>query len=129
MGLVKLIFDTDGGIDDCAALWWALTDPRIDLLAVTTTAGAVAEDVAAVSVLKVLAAAGRPDVPVAVGRPGQVGPTPFLEPWTLSTGTTGKATAGTRPRRPHPSKNRPSTCCAASSTNGPARSRSSPRHH
>lgn len=92
-GVKSLIFDTDGGVDDCAALWWALTDPDVDLLAVTTTAGAVAEDVAAVSALKVLAAAGRPDVPVAVGRPGRVGATPFLEPVHFIHGLDGQGDA------------------------------------
>lgn len=93
-----LIFDTDGGVDDCAALWWALTDPGVDLLAVTTTSGAVPEDVAATSVLKVLAAAGRNDVPVAVGRPGRLGPTPFLEPVHFIHGLDGQGDAN----HPHP---------------------------
>lgn len=88
-----LIFDTDGGVDDCAALWWALTDPSIRLLAVTTTSGAVSEKVAAQSVLKVLAAADRLDIPVAVGSPGPLGPGPLLEPVPFIHGHDGQGNA------------------------------------
>lgn len=89
-----LILDTDGGVDDCAALWWALTDPGVDLVAVTTTSGAVAHDLAAISVLTVLAAAGRLDVPVAVGDPGRFGPGPHLEPVPFIHGLDGQGNAG-----------------------------------
>jgi purine nucleosidase len=89
-----LIFDTDGGVDDCVALWWALTDPRVELLAITTTAGAVSERLAADSVLKVLAAAGRLDIPVAVGEPGTFGPGPELEPVPFIHGDDGQGNAG-----------------------------------
>jgi purine nucleosidase len=89
-----LIFDTDGGVDDCAALWWAVTDPGVDLLAVTTTSGAVSETLAADSALKVLAAAGRLDVPVAVGQPGRFGPGPELEPVPFIHGLDGQGNAG-----------------------------------
>jgi inosine-uridine nucleoside N-ribohydrolase len=89
-----LILDTDGGVDDCVALWWALTDPGVDLIAVTTTGGAVDEQLAATSVLKVLAAAGRLDVPVAVGEPGRFGPGPALEPVPFIHGLDGQGNAG-----------------------------------
>ena len=89
-----LIFDTDGGVDDCAALWWALTDPGVDLIAVTTTGGAVSAQLAAISVLKVLAAAGRLDVPVAIGDPGTFGPTPALLPVAFIHGSDGQGNAG-----------------------------------
>jgi purine nucleosidase len=88
-----LIFDTDGGVDDCVALWWALGDPRIELLAVTTTAGAVSAQIAATSVLKVLAAAGRLDIPVVVGEPGTCGPTPQLHPVPFIHGDDGQGNA------------------------------------
>ncbi len=89
-----LIFDTDGGVDDITALWWALTDPGVNLLAVTTTSGAVSERVAAGSVLKVLAAAGRLDLPVAVGEPGTLGPHPDLVPVPFIHGADGQGDAG-----------------------------------
>ena len=89
-----LIFDTDGGVDDCVALWWALSDPGVRLLGITTTAGAVPERLAATSVLKVLAAAGRLDIPVAVGAPGPFGPGPRLEPVPFIHGDDGQGNAG-----------------------------------
>jgi purine nucleosidase len=88
-----LIFDTDGGVDDCVALWWALTDPGIDLVAVTTTSGAVDEQLAAISVLKVLAAAGRLDIPIAVGEPGRFGSGPLLAPVPFIHGDDGQGNA------------------------------------
>ncbi len=89
-----LILDTDGGVDDCTALWWLLTDPLTDLIAVTTTSGAVDEKLAAVSVLKVLAAAGRLDIPVAIGAPGRLGPGPLLAPVPFIHGDDGQGNAG-----------------------------------
>jgi len=88
-----LIFDTDGGVDDIVALWWALREPTIDLLAITTTAGAVSAEIAATSVLKVLAAADRLDIPVAVGEPGTLGPVPQLEPVPFIHGLDGQGNA------------------------------------
>jgi len=81
-------------VDDCAALWWLLTDPGTDLIAVTTTSGAVDEKLAAVSVLKVLAAAGRLDIPVAIGEPGRFGPGPLLAPVPFIHGDDGQGNAG-----------------------------------
>lgn len=89
-----IVLDTDGGVDDCAALWWALTDPGIDLVAVTTTGGSVPAEVAPVSVLTVLAAAGRLDVPVAVGAPGTFGSGPELAPVAFIHGDDGQGNAG-----------------------------------
>jgi purine nucleosidase len=89
-----LILDTDGGVDDCTALWWAVTDPAIDLIAVTTTSGAVDQRTAAESVLKVLAAAGRLEIPVAMGAPGRFGPAPELEPVPFIHGHDGQGNAG-----------------------------------
>ncbi len=73
-----VIIDTDGGIDDAAAIWWALTDPRIDLIAVTTVRGVVTAREAARNVLLILEAAGQPDIPVAVGADDRVGAAPDM---------------------------------------------------
>jgi inosine-uridine nucleoside N-ribohydrolase len=75
-----VIIDTDGGVDDACALWWALTDPDLDVVAVTVVWGNVALDIAAGVVLRVLAAAGRLEVPVAVGAAGPMGLAPELRP-------------------------------------------------
>ena len=71
-----VVIDTDGGVDDAAALWWALVDPRVELLGVTSVAGMIAAPAAAGNVLRILAAAGRSDIPVAVGADQRVGPVP-----------------------------------------------------
>ena len=91
-----VIIDTDGGVDDAAALWWALTDPSLDVLAVTVVWGNVGVDVAGRSVARVLQAAGRPDVPIALGAPGPIGSAPDLRPATFIHGDDGlgNTTAG-----------------------------------
>jgi purine nucleosidase len=73
----SLVIDTDGGIDDAVALWWALSRPDVEVLAVLATWGNVGADGAAANVARILAAAGRPDIPVALGVDGPIGPTPL----------------------------------------------------
>jgi purine nucleosidase len=75
----SLIVDTDGGTDDAVALWWALTDPRVELAAVLVTWGNVDRATAADNVCRILHAAGRPDIPVALGAESPIGPTPLSE--------------------------------------------------
>ena len=88
-----IIVDTDGGVDDAAALWWALTDPRLDVVAITVVWGNVDVEIATSSVLRVLHAAGRADVPVAVGAPGPLLPAPDLRPATFIHGDDGLGNA------------------------------------
>jgi len=78
VGRRPVIIDTDGGVDDAAGLWWALTDPRIELIGVTSVAGMIAAPAAAGNVLRILAAAGRTEIPVAVGADERVGPVPIM---------------------------------------------------
>lgn len=73
----SLIIDTDGGTDDATALWWALTDSRVDVAAILVTWGNVDRDTAATNVARVLQAAGRSDVPVALGAVGPTASTPL----------------------------------------------------
>src|SRR5258707_3417309 len=73
-----VVIDTDGGVDDAVALWWALTDPALDVVAVTVVWGNVDVDIATQSVLRVVHAAGRDDVPVAVGMHVPLQPAPAL---------------------------------------------------
>jgi purine nucleosidase len=75
---IPMIIDTDGGVDDAAALWWALTHPDIDVLALTTVWGNGPVEVANSSVAKVLDACGRTDVPIAVGLGEPIAPAPTL---------------------------------------------------
>ena len=41
---IPVIIDTDGGVDDAVALWWALTNPAVEVLAITTVWGTVPVD-------------------------------------------------------------------------------------
>ena len=76
---LPVVVDTDGGVDDCTALWWALTSGDVDVRAVTTVSGNVSLEQATRNVAKVLHATGRTDVPVATGARGALGPAP-IEP-------------------------------------------------
>lgn len=94
-----VVLDTDGGVDDAVALWWALTDPTLDVRAVTVVWGSVALEIAVASVLRVVHAAGRHDVPVAIGEPGPIGAAPDLRPATFIHGDDGLGNAA-GPRAP-----------------------------
>ncbi|MCU1676803.1 MAG: nucleoside hydrolase [Frankiales bacterium] len=72
----KVILDTDPGVgipgtdaDDPIAIMLALADPRLELLGVTTIFGNCPPSLGARGAAAVLAAAGRSDVPIAVGMP------------------------------------------------------------
>jgi inosine-uridine nucleoside N-ribohydrolase len=73
---IPVVIDTDPGVDDAVALWWALTSSAVDVVALTTVHGNVDVDLAAANALRIVHAAGRPDVPVAVGEAGPIGPAP-----------------------------------------------------
>jgi len=62
----KVIYDTDPGVDDAMALYYALAHPGIDVLGISTTFGNVSVDQATHNALYLCALAGR-SVPVARG--------------------------------------------------------------
>lgn len=62
----KVIYDTDPGVDDAIALYFALAHPAIDLVGITTTFGNVSVDQATSNALYLTALAGR-QVPVTKG--------------------------------------------------------------
>ena len=62
----KVIFDTDPGVDDAMALYFALAHPDIDVIGITTTFGNVTVQQAAANALYLSAIAGR-KVPVSQG--------------------------------------------------------------
>jgi len=64
-----LLLDCDPGIDDAVALMLACASPEVRLLGVTTVSGNVALEHTTRNARRVLALAGRPDVPVAAGAP------------------------------------------------------------
>ena len=55
----KVIYDTDPGVDDAIALYFALAHPLIDVVGITTTFGNVTVEQAAVNALYLTAIAGR----------------------------------------------------------------------
>ncbi|WIY25989.1 nucleoside hydrolase [Parasedimentitalea psychrophila] len=63
---VKMIIDTDPGIDDAMAIFYAAAASDIDLLGLTTVFGNVTTDIATRNALRLLEAAGL-DLPVAHG--------------------------------------------------------------
>lgn len=62
-----LSLDCDTGIDDALAVAYLLASPEIDVVGVGTVSGNVDAQQAAVNTLNLLAAAGRGEVPVAIG--------------------------------------------------------------
>jgi inosine-uridine nucleoside N-ribohydrolase len=55
----KVIYDTDPGVDDAMALYYALAHPGINVVGITTTFGNVSVDQAATNALYLTAIAGR----------------------------------------------------------------------
>lgn len=72
---IPVVLDVDTGLDDACALLLAALHPALDLRGVTCVAGNAGVDQVVANTLAVLAAAGRPDVPVARGADR-----PLLEP-------------------------------------------------
>ena len=67
MARPRVLIDTDPGVDDAVAILLALASPEIDVVAVTAVAGNVALEKTALNARRILALAGRDDVPVAAG--------------------------------------------------------------
>jgi pyrimidine-specific ribonucleoside hydrolase len=61
------VIDTDPGVDDAVALLLALASPEVELRAVTCVFGNVGLEATVSNARRLLALAGRPDVPVAAG--------------------------------------------------------------
>ena len=75
----KVIYDTDPGVDDAMALYFALAHPDIEVVGITTTFGNVSVEQAATNALYLTALAGR-NIPVTQGvkspwvKPGEAPP-------------------------------------------------------
>lgn len=63
----RVIIDTDPGIDDAAAIFMALASPELEVVALTTTYGNASVETCTANARRVLAAAGRSDIPVYMG--------------------------------------------------------------
>ena len=64
---VKILIDTDPGVDDAIAILMALASPDVELLGLTTVGGNVPLGRSTRNALALLQAAGRSDIPVAKG--------------------------------------------------------------
>ena len=64
---LRLILDTDPGVDDAVAILMALAAPQAEVMGLTTVGGNVPRARATRNALALLQAAGRPDIPVARG--------------------------------------------------------------
>lgn len=76
---MKILLDCDTGIDDAVAIGYALASPEAEIVAIGSVHGNIESDVAADNTLKLLKAAGRTDIPVAVGAPK-----PLLRPLQMA---------------------------------------------
>lgn len=88
-----VIIDTDAGIDDAAAIWWALERPDLEVLAVTTVWGNVSLPEATANACRILQAHGR-RVPVAQGAGRPIGDAPFLRRADFIHGSDGLGDVG-----------------------------------
>ncbi|HSB86331.1 MAG TPA: nucleoside hydrolase [Ilumatobacteraceae bacterium] len=79
----RILIDTDPGIDDAMAIFYALASPELEVVGLTTVFGNAHTDVCTTNALRLLEIAGRSDVPVARGVEGPMampyrGPVPFV---------------------------------------------------
>ena len=65
--MTSLIIDCDPGVDDGVALLLAFASPELELLAITTVAGNVGQEMTARNARITRQIAGREDVPVYAG--------------------------------------------------------------
>jgi uridine nucleosidase len=79
----KILIDTDPGIDDAMAIFYALESPELDVVGLTTVFGNAHTSVCTTNALKLLEIAERTDIPVARGVDSPLampyrGPVPFV---------------------------------------------------
>ena len=83
MAARKIIIDTDPGVDDAMAIFFALSSPELDVIGLTTIFGNVRTDLATINALRLLETARRTDIPVAKGATDPIvgafnNPAPFV---------------------------------------------------
>lgn len=79
----KIIIDTDPGVDDTMAIFFALRSPELELVGLTSIFGNVTTELATTNALRLLEIAGRTDIPVARGADHPIavefgGPVPYV---------------------------------------------------
>ncbi len=67
---MRIIIDTDPGVDDALALLLAMRSPEVSIEAITPVAGNVPLDLTLPNALRMVEAAGRTSIPVAAGASG-----------------------------------------------------------
>ncbi|MBI4493886.1 MAG: nucleoside hydrolase [Chloroflexi bacterium] len=83
--MIRIVVDTDPGVDDALALILALRSPRAQVMGIGTVAGNVEVESATENALKVLRLLGRAEVPVAQGCAA-----PLVEPFHGAHGVHGR---------------------------------------
>jgi purine nucleosidase len=78
---VKLLIDTDTGVDDAMGVVLALQDPAADVVGITTVFGNVGVDLTTANTLKIVELLGRTEVPVARGAGKGLLGEPSFVPW------------------------------------------------
>jgi purine nucleosidase len=89
----KVIIDTDPGVDDALAVFFALASPEIEVIGVTSVFGNAAIDVTTRNALALVEIAGRPDIPVAQGAAKPLAG-PYLGPVPQIHGKDGQGDGG-----------------------------------
>lgn len=79
----KIIIDTDPGVDDTMAIYFAMRSPELELIGLTSIFGNVHTKLATTNALRLMEIAGRPDIPVAHGADNPLavpygGPVPYV---------------------------------------------------
>lgn len=93
---MKVVIDTDPGVDDALAILLAAASPELELLGLTTVFGNCPVDVATRNALMLLDVVGRPDVPVARGAAAPIA-SPYLGPVPQVHGVDGMGDGGPLP--------------------------------
>ena len=90
MNARRIIIDTDPGIDDAMAIFYALASPELDVVGLTTVFGNAHVDVCTTNAIRILDIAGRSHIPVAQGA-AQPLAMPYRGPADFVHGTNGLA--------------------------------------
>lgn len=89
MAARKIIIDTDPGVDDAMAIFFALNSPELELIGLTTIFGNAHTDLTTINALRLLEIANRTDIPVAAGAVQPLAST-FDEPGAVVHGDDGQ---------------------------------------
>ena len=92
----KILIDTDPGIDDAMAIFYALESPELDVVGITSVFGNAHTSVCTTNALKLLEIADRADIPVARGVDGPLA-MPYRGPVAFVHGTDGQGNVGLPP--------------------------------